>query len=81
MRVGEAHEGTGGQGVVSPLGGGTLFKVESGLRTDLGVSDEKGDREPGGMRYFSTAAGRSACPNGVRHHRVNALTPDPNRRG
>jgi hypothetical protein len=26
-------------------------------------------------------AGGSACPNGVRHHRVNALKPDPNRRG
>ena len=23
----------------------------------------------------------SACPNGVRHHRVNATKPDPNRRG
>ena len=28
------------------------------------------------------ARGRgSACPNGVRHHRVNATKPDPNRRG
>ena len=24
--------------------------------------------------------GRSACPNGVRHHHVNVLKPDPNRR-
>ena len=22
-----------------------------------------------------------ACPNGVRHHHVNVLKPDPNRRG
>ena len=35
---GQAGKGTGGQGVVSPLGGGTMFEVGSGLRTDLGVS-------------------------------------------
>ena len=28
-----------------------------------------------------TRVWRGACPNGVRHHRVNALKPDPNRRG
>ena len=35
---GQVGKGTGGQGVVSPLGGGTMFEVGSGLRTDLGVS-------------------------------------------
>jgi hypothetical protein len=51
---------------VSPLGGGTLFEVGSGLRTDLGVLDEKGDREPGRMR-----GGRTA-PNGC-----DAVAPHP----
>ena len=32
------------------------------------------------MRHFSMPDGLSACPNGVRHHRVNATDPDPNRR-
>ena len=74
-----------------------LYRVGSGLRTDLGpLKRGTGDRigcvlvhqRPKAAALPDTLSPQpdtrralSACPNGVRHHRVHATEPDPNRRG